>query len=189
MGCTDNKSTTENHVESNDPNPVMNLEAIYEEAKGLEETSEDEEGTREVSEEEKEYAEEVEGRRNDRNNLSLEDALKGTWLIDQNTVMIFDELYLRQGDNTFRYEIIEEMNDIQHITVYGLEGFLIEETKLFEAFILYDESRTSIQYKKIVNQLFGSDLEFRYNAVYIDENQYVLGSFRSEFFTKSHPKF
>ncbi|ABR48029.1 hypothetical protein Amet_1860 [Alkaliphilus metalliredigens QYMF] len=171
FGCSSDKSSSESDSKSNGTNIVENIDELYDRAISLVESGE--------------ITNEIDIKREGRKGLSLSSALEGTWLINENTVLIFDDLYLKQGESKFRYEVNEEKGDVQHIFVYGLEGVLIEDRKLFEAFILYDETRSNIQLKKVFSQLFGSDLMFQYNAVLIDEDNYVLGNFDSDFFIEN----
>ncbi len=114
-----------------------------------------------------------------RQEKTLTDALKGTWVDQSNSIIKFDDEYLYQGENNehkFKYVINKDSSKTATLVFYGTEGFLIDDKELFEYEIVLDNTNSYIK----LNKSIGGQV-YQYKLIYID-NGLILGSLDSHFF-------
>jgi hypothetical protein len=114
-----------------------------------------------------------------RQQKTLTDALKGTWVDQNNSIIKFDSEFLYQGENNehkFEYVVNKESSKTATLVFYGTEGFLIEDKELFEYEIVLDNTNSYIK----LNKSIGGQV-YQYKLIYID-NGLILGSLDSHFF-------
>jgi len=114
-----------------------------------------------------------------RQEKTLTDALKGTWVDQSNSIIKFDDEYLYQGENNehkFEYVVNKESSKTATLVFYGTEGFLIDDKELFEYEIVLDNTNSYIK----LNKSIGGQV-YQYKLIYID-NGLILGSLDSHFF-------
>ena len=134
----------------------------------------------EIVEEQIEY--EIEMYKNKRKSLPLEKALEGYWLLDDYGHVYFTQDNLCQGDYTFKYKVKEVGVDYIYISVFKDSKMFSNNNMLFDLYLEIDDTKNNIRLKKVVNQLWGSPLVYENNAVYINQDNYILGSFKSDYF-------
>ncbi|MDW7669261.1 MAG: hypothetical protein SCJ93_10585 [Bacillota bacterium] len=114
-----------------------------------------------------------------RQEKTLKDALKGTWVDQNNSIIKFDGEFLYQGENNehkFKYVINKDSSKTATLVFYGTEGFFIDDKELFEYEIVLDNSNSYIKLNKSIgNQVY------QYKLIYVD-NGLLLGSLNSSFF-------
>ena len=114
-----------------------------------------------------------------RQEKTLKDALKGTWVDQNNSIIKFDGEFLYQGknnDHKFKYVINKDSSKTATLGFYGTKGFLVDDKKLFEYEIVLDNSNSYIKLNKSIgNQVY------QYKLIYVD-NGLILGSLDSHFF-------
>jgi hypothetical protein len=115
-----------------------------------------------------------------RTKLPLQKALEGYWVNSEGSSIFFKNERLYQGEYVFRYHInsIDKNKNYIHISVFGLKGFLIKDKKLFDIHIIMDDTKSNLKLKKIM----GGGYTYNYNMIYIDDDNYKLGTFKSSFF-------
>ncbi|WP_026476582.1 hypothetical protein [Alkaliphilus transvaalensis] len=119
-----------------------------------------------------------------RSNMPMDIAIYGSWVTTDDEMLTFDETYLYQGSHKFKYVITEELENGLIISVYGIRGFLIKERKLFNLYLIFDETKNNVQLMKTFYQMGSTDLVYKYNMVLKDENNNLLGKYHSAFFSK-----
>ena len=130
---------------------------------------------------EKEF--EIENQIMERSQLSVEEALNGLWIEENETVIRFNEPYFMQGEDlkhVFRYEIKETEENELYLTLYGVEGFMVKDRNLFNLHVIIDKSRTQM----IMQKTIGGSL-FVYHMVYLDTDGVKLSYFDTPFFRDS----
>lgn len=125
---------------------------------------------------------EIEMYKNKRKSLPLEKALEGYWLLDDYGHVYFTQDNLRQGDYTFKYKIKEVGVDYIYISVFKDSKVVSNNNMLFNLYLEIDDTRSNMRLKKVINQLWASPLVYENNAVYINQDNYILGSFESDYF-------
>jgi len=114
-----------------------------------------------------------------RQEKTLNDALKGNWIDQNNSIINFDGEFLYQCGNNehkFKYVINEISSNKATLVFYGTEGFLIDDKELFEYEIVLDNTNSYIKLDKSI----GSQV-YQYKLIFVD-NDLILGSLDSSFF-------
>ena len=117
-----------------------------------------------------------------RKEISLEDAILGTWILDDQSKIVIDGTYLWQGDKRFKYTIENSYDDRISISVFAIEGLFIKEKRLFQMLLTFDASRCNAYIKRMFPQLASEDIVFQYQSIYMDKEGTVLGNFDDLFF-------
>ncbi len=131
-----------------------------------------------------EIEESIKAEKNRRETLESNEAMQGFWLQDNQEHLYFTPDYIVQGDYKFQYKIKEVRSDYIYITAFKESRFSLKENKLFDLYLEFDNTRNNMRLKKEVEQLWSPPLIYKENMVYVSNNNYILGSFESEFFDK-----
>lgn len=116
----------------------------------------------------------------ERRTLSVEDALQGMWIEEDGTIVRFTDEYFMQGEeleHVFSYKITEETENELHMTLYGVEGFMVKGRNLFNINVVMDETRTQM----IVRKYIGG-MSYVYHMVSLDADGVKLSDFDTSFF-------
>jgi len=133
---------------------------------------------------EKEIEESIEIDKRNREELSLNEAMKGFWFKENQEGFSLTSEYLIQGTYKFKYKIKETGSNYVYLTAFEESKFSSKEKELFDLYLGIDKTRNNMKLKKIVNQLWSSPLIYEENAVYINDDNHILGSFDSSFFNE-----
>lgn len=69
-----------------------------------------------------------------------------------------------------------------YISVFKDSKMVSNNNMLFNLYLEIDDTRSNMRLKKVINQLWASPLVYENNAVYINQYNYILGSFESDYF-------
>lgn len=131
---------------------------------------------------EKEIEEIIEIGKKSREELPISEAIKGFWIKDNQEEFSLTSEYLIQGTYKFPYKIKETGSNYIYLTAFEESKSSSKEKELFELYLEVDSTRSNMRLKKIINQLWSSPLVYEENAIYINDDNHMLGSFDSSFF-------
>jgi len=131
---------------------------------------------------ETEIEESINTEKKNREKLPIDEAIQGFWFKDNQGSLHITPDHLIQDSYKFRYRIKEIGSDNIYITAFKESKFSLKENELFDLYLEIDDTRNNMRYKKIINQLWSSPLIYEENAVYISDDNNILGSFDSDFF-------
>lgn len=117
-----------------------------------------------------------------RDTLEIREAIQGVWFKENNEHLYFTPEHLVQGTYKFKYKINEVGSNYIYITALQESKLSTAEKALFDLHIEIDNTKNNIKLTKTVNQLWTSPLVYEENAIYINDDNYMLGSFDSDFF-------
>ena len=137
---------------------------------------------------EKEIQENIDTDKKNREKLLINEAMKGVWFKDNQEFFYFTSDYLIQNRYKFKYKIKETGSRYIYLTAFKKSRSSSKEKELFDLYIEIDRTRNNMRLKKIVNQLWSSPLIYEENAIYINPDNYILGSFDSSFFSNENEK-
>lgn len=123
--------------------------------------------------------------KDNREKLFVKEALKGVWKDYDGNIIRFNQKYLKQGENIYKYYINHLEKNKIIISVYGNKGLYRKDKKLFDMRIEMDETRCNMAIKKIMVFKLGKDIEYNIDMIYLykdNENIYEVGEFDSYFF-------
>ncbi|QIB27002.1 hypothetical protein [Caloranaerobacter azorensis] len=128
----------------------------------------------------KNEAKKIRNKRINRRNLSLQKALEGYWIDSKGNSLYFKDGWLYQGKYEFRYHInsIDRNRNYIHISVFGVKSFFLKGKKLFDMHITIDDTKNNLKLEK---DMVGG-YRYNYNMIYIDDENYKLGTFEYKFF-------
>jgi hypothetical protein len=118
-----------------------------------------------------------------RRHLSVDEALKGMWIEENGTIIRFTDEHFMQGEeleHVFSYEMKEKMENEMHMSLYGVEGFMVKDRNMFELNVVMDETRSQM----ILQKDIGGKV-YVYHLVYLDVDGVKLSSFGTQFFSES----
>jgi hypothetical protein len=124
---------------------------------------------------------EIENQTVDRSQLSVEEALNGFWIEENETVIRFKDAYFIQGEaleHVFRYEVKETGKNELNLNLFGVEGFMVKDHNLFNLYLVLDETRTQMIMQKDIG-----GRSFVYHMVYLDADGVESSYFDTPFFS------
>lgn len=131
-------------------------------------------------------------RKDKRKDLPTDNSLIGKWKYDNGTVIAEftdNEIvhFTKNNDQwkesrRFKYEINSSTDDQVHLTAYSKKGLIFKGQKLFQMYILIDDTNTNIILKK---EMEGSIMNYENKLIYVDDEGFELGNFDSFFFIEN----
>jgi len=132
----------------------------------------------------KKIEEKINMEKSKRETFNLEKVIQGFWLKEDYEHFYFTPNYIVQGDYKFKYKIKEIGADYLVLSVFKESIFFSNEQMIFQLHLEIDDTRNNMLLTKTVQQLGTSPHIYEYKGVYINDDNYILGSFNSDFFVK-----
>lgn len=120
-------------------------------------------------------------RRRIRKSKSILEALQGTWISEDDSLLRFEDSYLKQGkdsDFIFKYIIEDTGDDYIDIRAYGSQDILLEGKELFRLNIMLDDENAHM----LVRKTMTGGITYYDKYIFIEDDGLRLGEFDSPFF-------